>query len=334
MMINLAMAFLTAALIAGLVRAARVLDRPNDRSNHSDPTPRSGGLGVLAGFFAGVALLAGLTPAAGSALGAIAAVSALVGLVGLADDLTTLSERLKFFLLAALSVALAAGVGPVTDLGYALPWIIGLIGSALWIFTVMNAVNFMDGSDGILVATLIPAALALAIMGDGAVTAGGLILAAALAGFAIWNIPVLGRRGSLFAGDIGSLGSACLFAGLALYWAVISPSGSVWLAPLLVMPILADVLLTMAARFKAGRRLFAAHRAHAYQLLIRMGVSHARIALIWGGLSLGFGALAMIGNAGEMWVKPAVFLLGVVLAVIGHRIVRTKARAAGLDVTR
>ena len=334
MILALALAFTASLLVAGLVRHAGILDHPNARSSHATPTPRGGGMGILAGFTIGLAIVAIPLEGHAYALLVILAAASLGGLIGLLDDLFTLGEKPRFIAMAALSLGLSILVGPVTDLGYAIPWIVGLCGSALWVFTTANAVNFMDGADGLMIACLAPASLALALMGEGGVESGSYILAAALAGFAVWNAPLARGRGRVFAGDVGSLSAAISFAGLALWWASTAPSGSVWLAPLLIMPLLADVLLTMAARFRAGRRLFTAHRAHAYQLLLRMGCSHRRVAFYWGLLSLGFGALALIGHAGPLWMKPSVFLLGVALAMILHRVVRNRARAAGLDVTQ
>jgi len=329
----LSLAFIASVLIAGLVRHARILDLPNARSSHSVPTPRGGGLGILAGFAIGLAAVEMPSGEAGNTLLAILAAASIGGLIGLLDDLFTLSEKSRFLAMCLLSLALSVCVGPVTDLGYVIPWGVGLVGSALWVFTTVNTVNFMDGSDGLMVACLGPASLALAIMGEGGVEVGSYLLAAALAGFAVWNAPLVRDRGRLFAGDVGSLAAAMVFAGLVLWWASTARSGSVWLAPLLIMPLLADVLLTMAARFRAGRRLFTAHRAHAYQLLLRMGHSHRSVACYWGVMSLAFGAMALSGNLGPLWVKVSVFVLGVVIAVILHRLVRKRARAAGLDVT-
>lgn len=334
MLSAVATGFLVAAAIAWLVREAAILDHPNGRSSHAAPTPRGGGLGILAGFLAAIALAGATSPSGAAALSGMAVCGCLAGLLGLGDDLFVLSERLKFVALTALSLAIAMIAGPVTDLGFALPWWIGFLGSALWVFTTANAVNFMDGSDGLMVAVLVPAALALGVMGEGDVATGGFALAAATAGFAVFNAPLVRERGSLFAGDVGSLSASVLFAGLALYWAAISGAGTVWLAPLLILPVLADVLLTMAARAKAGRRLFVPHRAHAYQLLIRMGTSHGRVAMIWGLLTMACGVLAMIGAAGPVWARPAVFLVGVASAIVLHQLVRRRARAAGLDTTQ
>ncbi|WP_300545692.1 hypothetical protein [Maricaulis sp.] len=325
-------AFPVAVLVAWSVLAAGILDHPNARSSHARPTPRGGGIGVLAGVFAALLVIPVTGPAEGAALAGTVLCGGMAAGLGLLDDLLTLSERLKFAVLTTLGLALSVMAGPVTGLGIALPWIVGLAGSALWVFTVANAVNFMDGSDGLLTATLIPAALALGLLADGGTADASLALAAGLAGFAVWNAPLLRPRGRLFCGDVGSLGIAVIFAGLALHWAATAPAGSVWLAPLLILPLLGDVLLTMAARVRAGRSPFVAHRAHAYQLLIRMGKSHARIAAIWGGLSLACGALALAGAAGGAWVKFAVFAIGVAAFAIIHRVVRKMAMAAGLDV--
>jgi len=327
-------AFVTALLLGRVMRRAAIIDRPNQRSNHDRPTPRGGGLGIVAGFFVALALFPEQPPASAAMLAGLALCGGIAGGAGLLDDLFTLSEMLKFIVLMALSLALAAMAGPVTHLGIELPWIIGLLGSALWIFTTANAVNFMDGSDGLIAACLIPACLVLGLAGGGEIAPASLALAAALAGFAVWNAPLLRPRGTLFAGDAGALGAAVLFAGLALRWAATGPDGTVWLAALLILPLLGDVLLTMAARAKAGRRLFAPHRAHAYQLLIRLGMSHRRVALVWAGLSLACGVLAMIGAAGPVGLKFGVFLIGVVGFTLFHRIVRTRAAAAGEDITQ
>ena len=327
-------AFATALLLGWAMRRAGIIDRPNDRSNHDRPTPRGGGLGVLAGFFIALALLPHQAPASGAMLAGLALCGGIAGVTGLLDDLLTLSETLKFLILAAVSLALAGIAGPVTELAVSLPWIVGLLGSALWVFTAANAVNFMDGSAGLIAACLMPACLVLGLAGGGDVASASLALAAALAGFTVWNAPLLRARGTLFAGDAGALGVSVLFAGLALRWAATGPDGTAWLAALLILPLLGDVLLTMAARAKAGRRLFAPHRAHAYQLLIRTGLSHRRVALIWAGLSLACGALVLIGAAGPAGLKFGVFVIGVAGFAVFHRMVRKRAAAAGEDITQ
>jgi len=326
-------AFLVALAVAGMMLRAGILDRPNERSNHRDPTPRGGGLGAMAGVFAAWALLDAGSPATGAALAGIALGGGVAAALGLLDDLVTLSETLKFMVLALVSIAVAGMAGPVTELGIALPWLVGLAGSALWIFTTANAVNFMDGSDGLIAAVLIPAALALGVLAEGSVAVAAFGVAGAMAGFAVWNAPLASARGRLFCGDVGALGMAVVFAGLALVWARMSGEGAVWLAPLLILPLLGDVLLTMAARVRAGRSAFVAHRAHAYQLMIALGASHRRVAGLWAVWSAGCGVAALAARAlGGGWINALALVAGIAAFWIFHRQVRKRADAAGLDV--
>ena len=325
-------AFLAALFGALLVRFAGILDHPNERSSHSDPTPRGGGLAVLAGLFAGVIWLGPLAPNEAVVVIAILAAGAMAGMIGLLDDLFTLHEGFKFIALIILSLGLVAALGPVMEFGIALPLIIAVTGSALWLFTLTNAVNFMDGSDGLMALSLIPAALAVWVMGEGAVAVVSVLLAAALGGFALLNLPLIGARGGLFAGDIGSLGVAMILGGLTLSFVVTGPAGSVWLAPLLLMPILGDVLLTMASRARAKCNLLAAHRAHAYQLLLRLRWSHRDVALVWALMAVLAAGLAWLGHAsGAEGVKFLMLLIGTGAVTLFHRWVRRQAKDRGLD---
>lgn len=287
-----AAAALSASLIVSrLALRAGVLDFPNARSAHTRPTPRAAGLGIIAGLGAGLAAAA-FTPLAASEMAGLLAVTGLFAALGFADDLFDLSERLKSLLFLVLCLAMTVAAGPITrllvtlDVGVDLPAWIGVLGSALFVFTVVNAVNFMDGSDGMLAAVMAPAAVGLAVAGLVAgVTATSLIgaaLAAALIGFALFNRP----PARAFAGDVGALAAGAAYAGAALAMAGKGFSGSLWLAPLFVLVFLADVLLTLLRRARYGRLTLSAHREHAYQRLIRTGWSHARLALIYGGLTV------------------------------------------------
>ena len=120
----------------------------------------------------------------------------------------------------------------------------------LWVFVAANAVNFMDGSDGLIVAIFVPVGLALGLTGEGAGGYAGYALAAGLAGFATFNVP----RAFLFLGDVGSLAIGGVFAAIALQ--LIETPGEVWLYPLLILPVLGDVLLTLGAAL-GGVALFA-----------------------------------------------------------------------------
>lgn len=328
----LGLAFFLSVILARLVMAAGILDHPNARSSHAAPTPRGGGLGAVAAIGVAWCFLPHLPPADAAALAGVALLGGIATALGLLDDLFTLSERLKFVVLSALSLALAMMAGPVLNIGLVLPVWLGLFGSALWVFTLANAINFMDGTDGLLAACLIPACLALGLVLDGPAGLAAWAVAAAVAGFAVWNAPLLGSRGRLFCGDAGSLGLAVILGGLSLLAASRGAAGDAWLMPLLVLPLLGDVLLTMAARVRARRSPFRAHRAHAYQLMIQLGHSHRRVAMIWGGMSLVCGALVLVGAQLPGGLKIALFALSVCAFAVVHHRIRRRAAAAGLDI--
>ena len=292
-----ASAGLVSLLVSFLVLKGGILDLPNARSSHSAPTPRGGGLGMIAGIGAG-AIIAALFPLGAGALGGVLAVTLLFAFLGFLDDLFVLDERLKLAAFIIFCFAMVAAASPVTrlgltyELGFALNPVIGWIGSALFVFVVVNAANFMDGSDGILAAVMIPAGIALCVAGlaAGVMTSviAGVLLAASLAGFVMLNWP----PAKLFAGDVGALGAGAIYAGGALALVNHGFSGTLWLAPLFVLVFLADVLLTLLRRARHGRFSLSAHREHAYQRLIDSGWSHQAIALVYGGLT------ALIGLTG------------------------------------
>ncbi|KAA5805230.1 glycosyl transferase [Alkalicaulis satelles] len=295
-MIAVILSILAASLIASagvtaLAWRAGVLDMPNARSSHGAPTPRAGGLGVMAGLGAG-ALAASAFALSGGPLAGLLILAAAFAVMGFADDLITLGEAGKFLASVFLCIAVAAMAGPVThipldgDIALGLPLWLGWAGSALFVFVAVNAVNFMDGSDGMFPAVMIPASLGLAVAGlvtgVNASVIIGFALAAGLAGFAAFNWP----PAKVFAGDVGALGAGAAYAGGALALAGQGVPGSMWLAPLFILVFLADVLLTLLRRARYGRFSLMAHREHAYQRLIDAGWSHRRVALAYGGLSV------------------------------------------------
>jgi len=319
-------------IVTWLALRAGVLDLPNERSSHVRPTPRAGGLGVVAGLGAGV-LAASFTAVPAGGLAPILLITALFAALGLADDLVTLPARLKFVIFAALCAGLAYVAGPVTrlpltlELGLDLPVWLGLIGSALFVFVVVNAVNFMDGSDGMLAAVMIPASAGLCIAGmvsgTGAATLIGLALAAALAGFALFNRP----PAKIFAGDVGSLAAGAAYAGGALAMAGQGFSGSLWLAPLFVLVFLTDVLLTLLARARHGRLSLEAHREHIYQRLIQSGWSHGQVALAYGAVTAAIVLSGLAAAQGPDGLVPAVFAGWVVIVTGLYAWAARRARA-------
>jgi UDP-N-acetylmuramyl pentapeptide phosphotransferase/UDP-N-acetylglucosamine-1-phosphate transferase len=316
------LAALVSAALAPAVMAAGVCDVPNKlRSAHAQTTPTSGGLAIASGFAASVGVMC-LWPGARweaqlslemvgrMALTAALALAALA--VGLADDVRPLGPRLKFGILALLSLLTAiflarAEALPITDdLVIEAGPVFGVAGSALWVFTLVNATNFMDGANGLAMGAMAIGLTVLAAISFAAGAPHAAIVALAgvggACGFLIWNFP----HGRLFAGDAGALFIGALAAAAALV-AIQDGGLSPFIPPVLFFPLLADVLLTLAWRLNRGRPLLASHRNHLFQVGLRAGLGHVRVTLIYWTATL-LCALAGVGAAYAQRQAPAMAL--------------------------
>ena len=285
-------------LIARAATAAGVLDHPNARSSHSRPTPRGGGLAIVAVLLLAVAALA-IRGVAGPVHGwwAVAGLLVVAVISGL-DDIATISApaRLAAQVLAAVLATMAAGPAQTIELGSLGTWDLGDAGwvlTVLWIVGMTNAFNFMDGIDGIAGLT---AALALGVFGCGAWLAGdayGAAVAAAGAsaagGFLVWNW----QPARIFMGDVGS---ASLGYAIAVLPLLAAEPHRRWLLPLTVVamwPFILDTSLTLLRRLRNRENVFEAHRSHLYQRLVIAGWSHATVAVLYGAASLVAGVAAL-----------------------------------------
>jgi Fuc2NAc and GlcNAc transferase len=152
-----------------------------------------------------------------------------------------------------------------------LPFVIGLLGTALWVFTLVNVVNFMDGTNGLAMGSAAIGLLALAAIALERSSPAGAALAVcgagALIGFLIWNYP----SGRLFAGDAGALFAGAIAAFGSLI--VVGRTGlSALVPPILFFPLLADGLLTLLFRVRRGRSLLTGHSEHIYQIAAGAGI--------------------------------------------------------------
>jgi Fuc2NAc and GlcNAc transferase len=279
--------WLLRALLPGLWR--RLLDQPNARSSHSQPTPRGGGVAfVLVAAVAGSigwfgAVFSGQSGLIGSQLVMVVLplLTLPLAVVGFLDDRHNLSAGLRYGvqLVTALMLIL---LSPLP-----LPWL-ALPLLLIAVTAVINFTNFMDGLDGLVSGCMAVAigALSVALAAPWPVWA----LVGSLLGFLLWNW----SPAKVFMGDVGSTFLGAVFAGLALQ----APSWTEALGLLLVAtPLLGDAFFCVPRRLLAGQQVFQAHRLHLFQRLHQAGWPHARvsslyigatavlaIALLWGGL--------------------------------------------------
>jgi len=272
-------ALITLPLIVWLLRVQDrlPLDVPNRRSLHARAVPRSGGVAMMAGIFAGFAMMQ--TP-----LIVVLPAGALV-VLSYFDDTSGLPVSLRLGVQLVAAAAFAYGALPtfgVTALG------LTVLGT-LW---VTNLYNFMDGSDGLAGGmTLFGFGFLAAgawLSGDIALLAGCTIVAAAAAAFLIFNFP----PARLFMGDAGSVPIGFLAAALSvLGWR--DGDWPFWFPALVFAPFIVDASLTLVKRLISRERIWDAHNSHYYQRLVRMGWGHRRTALAEYALMLGCGSIAL-----------------------------------------
>ncbi len=330
---------LFSAAVVRLMIAFPILDHPNARSAHVRPTPRGGGLGVVIAFTAGMLVLYLVADFARVAepqfIGVILAALAIAG-VALADDVRDLSARLR--LAAQAGAALVAVASGLVVHRLALPWFgvvdlgwVGLVLTLIWIVGCTNAVNFMDGLDGLVGGTLLIAAAALALVaalqGGWFVYAAALFLAAGFLGFLPFNL----HRARIFMGDVGSQ-----FAGFTMAVLAVASSRfdgqqvSFLIVPLLMFGLLFDATFTLARRALMREKLAEGHRTHLYQLAQRSGMGVRAIAALHWGFALFQAGLALA----FLWLtpplKPLVVLPALALQLGWVAYVTRRMAAAGI----
>ena len=267
----------TRALIP-LLRRAAVLDRPNERSLHWAPTPRGGGIAVVAAVLAAwlATIVAGLAaPALLAALGGAVLLAAMSWI----DDLRSLSPATRLLghvVAVGLGLVALAPAGPVLQ-GWLPDWLDRVAAALLWIWFI-NLFNFMDGIDGM--AGSEAAAIGLGLLLFAAIGAGrdpGLAalaaaIAAAALGFLVWNW----APARIFLGDVGSVPLGYLLGFLLLAAAA---RGAWKLALILPLYFLADATITLLRRLVRGEPVWRPHLQHFYQRAVQRGLGHAEI--VW-----------------------------------------------------
>lgn len=272
-------------LTHALRRAAlklRMLDVPNERSSHTTPTPRGGGVAIVV-----TTLLSALglwhlgwvdaRLAAGLGLGGM-----LVAALGLVDDWRGLSPSVR---LAGHALA-ALGVGSLMQPWPALP-LFGFqvdLGWVAWPLCVLygvwsiNLFNFMDGIDGLAgmeaLTVALGGSLVWALQPDATDWPLALVFGAAAGGFLMLNFP----PARIFMGDAGS-GFLGFVIGTMTLWSATQQPALFWSWLILCGCFLVDATTTLVRRVGFGERFHVAHRNHAYQYAARLWGSHRRVTL-------------------------------------------------------
>lgn len=286
-------AWLAAIALTGLSRryALRraLLDIPNERSSHSVPTPRGGGVAIAVTLAGGVAALGWLGMVSANLVEALLGGGLLVAGIGWLDDHRHVAPRWRAAVhgLAALwAVYCLGGLDRITLGGTA--WHLGWLGSLLAVIAIVwliNLYNFMDGIDGLAGVEAVTTGLGAAALawwgGAPGMAAAAALVAMSCGGFLWWNWP----PARIFMGDVGSGLLGYCFAVLALAGETSGAvPGAAWLILLAVFVL--DATFTLVSRVLRGEQWYTAHRSHAYQRGVQLGWPHRRVTATVGGINI------------------------------------------------
>lgn len=261
-------------------------------------------MGVVVGVVVGndslaLTLLPGICLAAG-----IGAVEDVRGVRILVRLLLTASAGM-LLLWAIFNHGLPPGVAGTLTLVVAVPWTLALV----------NAVNFMDGINGISAATAVVCGMTYALLGQAADSAGltvlGGVVAASAIGFLPYNVP----RARVFLGDVGSYGLGAAMAAMSLLAVADGLPVEAAVAP--VALYLADTATTIVRRVVAGESLRLPHKQHVYQQLVQLNWSHLTVSSLVAVLTAACAALGAVSVVGSSGVRIAADL-GILVIVVGY----------------
>ncbi len=335
-----AIAFVAVAVLIPLLVPVAVriglTDKPDERKQHAAATPMHGGLTILVVMVATAALFNDL---ASSAMLAFYLAGGLLLLVGVADDLKDLTWkwRIGAQVLAALVMIYIGGVSvqQLSDVvgiqGLTLGWLAVPV-TIFVVVGVINALNMADGVDGLaggqaLVSLLLFMAFAL-YAGNYASAERLLAVAAAVAGFLVWNLRRPGlSQAAVFMGDAGSM-----LLGFVIAWTAVrltqNPGHPVSpvLGPWTIALPLIDCVSLILRRLRQRRSPFAGDRDHLHHLLLDAGYSQTAIAV--GGMFVS----AMLGLGAALALKfglpPPVLVVAFLALIAAHyRLTSDRARA-------
>ncbi|SAC95276.1 MraY family glycosyltransferase [Enterobacter hormaechei] len=290
-----------------------VIDRPNQRSSHSVPTPRGGGVAiVLTLLVALVGFYFNHTLTFDSFLGLFIP-GVIVAIIGFLDDHGHIAAHwrlLMHFMAAAIGIYFLGSFPVITLFGYdlSLSWI-GMILGCVYLVWMLNLYNFMDGINGLASAEAITFAACSAILivvnqytdAPGSIYPLTLALIGAAAGFIVWNFP----RAKIFMGDAGS-GFLGITIGLMILH-IAKADTHFFIAELCLLGVfIVDATTTLLRRLVAGKKVYEAHASHGYQILARKYGSHVPVT-----------SLAIAVNL--LWLFPFAFFIasGKIDGVVG-----------------
>ena len=238
-----------------------VLDIPNERSSHSRPTPRGGGLAIVMVFYLGLLYF---QESIDSKLFYALLCAIPIAFISLVDDIFTLSSKIRFFIQsvsAGMALYFLDGISSIDFILFEIHgWLLNAI-AFLAIVWLTNLYNFLDGIDGYAGSEAVMVGLGLFLFFHNPL---GLVIVAASLGFLLFNW----HEASIFMGDIGSATLGFIFA---VFVFSDTSHGSIYIWLILLSLFWFDATLTHIRRYRNNEPDIEAHKKHAYQRLVLSG---------------------------------------------------------------
>ena len=298
------------------------IDVPKDaRRMHKKPIPRLGGLAIYGGFLCSILIFGQLD----ETMLCVLLGAAIIVALGIFDDVLALGAKLKFVVqivaaaipvcIGDLQIGLFTNLNPLSDTPFVHLGILAVPVTIIWIVGITNAVNLIDGLDGLAVGVSSIAAITMLAV---ALLTGNMPIAitmAALAGACIGFMPYNLNPAKIFMGDTGSTFLGYMLAtvsimGLFKFYAVIS-----FAVPFLILGLpIFDTANAIIRRVAAGRSPMSPDRGHVHHKLIDMGFNQKQAVAILYAISATLGLTAVVlTSSGEV---KAIVLLAVLAAIL------------------
>ncbi|WP_310608100.1 MraY family glycosyltransferase [Buttiauxella brennerae] len=290
-----------------------VIDVPNQRSSHSVPTPRGGGVAIVVAFLVGIFVLSATGTVTLSQTLSLFVAGLVTAVVGFLDDHGHIAARWRLLMhfFAAAAGLFFLGQFPTIDIfGYPFSagWA-GMIFGLVYLAWMLNLYNFMDGINGLASMEAIFFALAsclvIAFAIPNAIETSQLailsLLGCAALGFIFWNFP----KAKIFMGDAGSGFLGITIGLIVLHVALLN--SKLFLAEICLLGVfIVDATVTLLRRLIGGKKAYEAHASHTYQILARKYASHKPVTI---------GALVI----NVLWLLPFAVIIssGKVTGVVG-----------------
>ncbi len=326
--IGLVLAFVLALMLTPLVKKLAIkigaIDKPNQRKVHDRIMPRMGGLAIFFAFaiVAIYMLMTGTFESPNIILGFLFGGAAIV-LVGALDDKFELSPKWKLLgqtIAAAIVVAFGVKIDiisvPFSDSYIDLGWLSIPI-TMFWIVAITNAVNLIDGLDGLAagvsaIATTTIMILSI-IMGNIPVFIICAILLGSIIGFLFFNF----YPAKIFMGDTGALFLGFMLASLSILGYKQAAFVS-FVIPFLILGVpLSDTFFAIIRRKLNNKPISVADKSHLHHCLLRLGLSHRNTVLVIYAIAAFFGLSAIILSQVSLWATIALFAVLMLIIEVG-----------------